>query len=190
LGEAVLQLIEARGWKVTTVPDATGVDGADSRTYYGGRFINLRADLDEAAMVKTLIHQAAHVLVHGGPPGRYLPQAVKEVEADSVAYVVAAAHAMPTDGYRFPDVADWAGDEAHKAVRDTQARISRAAQAIIAASPAEHEPGSKPPGADLALAALRQIDQEAAARRAELLDRMAGRDEMPAPVGADGPEVA
>ena len=195
LGEAVLHLIEARGWKVTTVPDATGVDGADSRTYYGGRFINVRADLDESAMVKTLIHQATHVLVHGGPPGRYVPQAVKEIEADSVAYVVAAAHAMPTDDYRFPDVARWAGEEAdpaHKdrAVRDTQARISRAAQAIIAASPAEHGPGSRPPGADLSLAALRQIDQEAAARRAELLDRMAGRAEIPPLAGAGGPEVA
>lgn len=194
LKEAVLELIEARGWKVTTVPDATWVDGADSRTYYGGRFVNVRADLDEAAMVKTLIHQATHVLVHCGPPGRYLLPAVKEIEADSVAYVVAAAHAMPTDGYRFPEVAGWAGeqsDPAHKdkAVRDTQARISRAAQAIIGASPAEHEPGSKPPGADLALAALRQIDQEAADRRAELLERMAGRDEMPAPAGAVGPEV-
>ena len=190
LGEAVQHLIEARGWKVTAVPDATWVDGADSRTYYGGRFINVRADLDDAAMVKTLIHQAAHVLVHGGPPGRYLPQAVKEVEADSVAYVVAAAHAMPTDRYRFPEVAGWAGEKADKTVRETQARISRAAQAIIAASPAEHEPGSKPPGADLALAAMRQIDQEAAARRAELLDRMADSYEMPAPAGANGPEVA
>ena len=195
LKEAVAELIEAQGWKVTTVFDASSLDGADSRTYYGGQFIDVRADLDDAALVKTLVHQAAHVLLHGGTPGRYLSQTVKEVEADSVAYVVAAAHAMPTDGYRFPEVARWAGeqgDPAHKdrAVRDTQARISRAAQAIIAASPAEHGPGSKPPGADLALAAMRQIDQEAAARKAELLDRMAGRDEMPAPPRVDGPEVA
>jgi hypothetical protein len=190
LKEVLLELIEARGWKVTTVSDATSLEGADSRTYYGGRFINVRADLDDATMVKTLIHQAAHVLVHGGPPGRYLPQTVKEVEADSVAYVVAAAHAMSTEGYRFPEVAGWAGEQADKAVRGTQARISRAAQAIIAASPAEHEPGSKPPGADLALAAMRQIDQEAAARRAELLDRMAGRGEIPEPAGADRPQMA
>ena len=192
LGEAVLHLIENRGWEVSSVPDATWVDGADGRTYYAGRFVTVRADLDDAAMVKTLVHQAAHVVLHGGPRGRYLAQAVKEVEAESVAYVVAAVHGMPAGGDRFAEVAAWASESANPADRDravleTQARIGKAAKAIIAVSPAEHEPGSRPPGADLALAAMGQIDS--ATRLAELLERMAPRDEMPSP-GADGPEVA
>jgi hypothetical protein len=56
----------------------------------------VRSDMDEAAMVKTLIHGAAHVLLHTSPPGTYLRRAVKEVEAESVAYVVASAHGMST----------------------------------------------------------------------------------------------
>ena len=62
-----------------------------------------------------------------------LPRALKEVEAESVAYVVASVHGMPTDDYSFPYVAGWAGEDADKAIRGTQARVNVAAQAIIAA---------------------------------------------------------
>ena len=188
LKEAMVALIEARGWTVTTAVDVTTFDGAHSRPSYRNRCIMVRGDLDDAAMVRALLQGAAHVVLHGDPPGRYLPQAMKELEAQSVAYVVAAAHAMSSDGASFPDVADWAGEQAAKAIRTNGARISRAARAIIAVSPADHVAGSTPPGADLALAALRRIDQEAAARKAELLDRISGH-EMPAPDVPPGPTL-
>lgn len=191
LGVAVLELIEDRGWKVTTVADATWVDGADSRAFYGGKFLTIRGDMDDQATVRTLVSGAAHVLLHDTPPGRYLPQPVKEVEAQSVAYVVAAVHGMTTDSFQFPDIATWADKDTDRAVRDSQARINRAAQAIIAASPADHEPGSKPPGTDLAVAAKRQADQEGARRDAELRARLAGRtDEGPPSAAYEGPGVA
>jgi hypothetical protein len=55
-------------------------------------------------------------------------------------------------------VAGWAGEDADKAIRGTQARVNAAAQAIIAASPAEHMGGAKPPGTDLALAQMRRLE--------------------------------
>ena len=125
----------------------------------------IRADMDDAAMVKTLIHEAAHVLLHQAPPTRYLPRALKEVEAESVAYVVASVHGMPTDGYSFPYVAGWAGGDADKAIRGTQARVNAAAQAIIAASPAEHAGGARPPGTDLAMAQVHRLEGEGAMAR-------------------------
>ena len=42
---------------------------------------------------------------------------MKEVEAESVAFVVAAAHGMPTDEYTFPYVAGWAASSANPARR-------------------------------------------------------------------------
>ena len=59
-------------------------------------------------MVKTSIHEAGHALLHETAPGMYLPRPRKEVEAESVAFVVADAHGMPTDDYNFPYVAAWA----------------------------------------------------------------------------------
>jgi len=141
-------------------------------------------------MVKTLIHESAHVLLHQSPPGCELPRPLKEVEAESVAYVVASVHGMPTDDYSFPYVAGWAGDDPGKAVRETQARVNVAARAIIAESPAEHVAGSKPPGTDLVLAAVRQLDGEAATRKAEREAQMAGNSAEAASARYGGPEVA
>ena len=164
LGVAVMALIESRGFTVDTVPDAGAINGANGQTNWGSRSVVGRADMDDAAMVKTLIHEAAHCLLHADPPGSYLPRPFKEVEAESVAFVVAAAHGMPTDGYTFPYVAGWAaGDDPAKAVQATQARVGRAARSIIEASPAPHDPGGKVPGAAAAVEVARQarLDQDA-----------------------------
>jgi hypothetical protein len=163
LGIAVMELIEANGFGVDTVADAAPLQGANGRTNWTDKTVTVRADMDDAAMVKTLIHEAAHVLLHQHPPGSFLARALKEVEAESVAYVVASVHGMSTDGYSFPYVAGWAGEAADKAIRDTQARVNRAARTIIGVSPAEHEAGGKPPGTDLAVASMRQLETESAA---------------------------
>ncbi len=155
LGAAVLDLIESRGFTVETVADSHAIGGANGVTRWDTRSVLIHSDIDDAAMVKTLIHEAAHVLAHAEAPGRFLPRPLKEVEAESIAYVVAAVHGMPTDGYSFPYVAAWAGEDASKAVTATQARVTQVARAIIEASPAPHASGGRPPGADAAIAASR-----------------------------------
>ena len=159
-----MELIETNGFNVDTVADAAHLQGANGRTNWTSKTVTVRADMDDAAMVKTLIHEAAHVLLHEHPPASFLSRALKEVEAESVAYVVASVHGMPTDDYSFPYVAGWAGDAADKAIRETQARVNRASRTIIGVSPAEHEVGGKPPGTDLAVATMRQLQAEASAR--------------------------
>jgi hypothetical protein len=93
--------------------------------------------------------------LHAAPPGHFLPRPLKEVEAESVAFIVAATHGMRTDDYSFPYIATWAGGEGPKAVVAAQSRVAQAASAIIAVSPAEHGSGGPVPGADLALEAAR-----------------------------------
>jgi len=153
LAGALLAMVEARGFQVDTAADAEAIDGANGRTNWASRTVVVRSDMDDAEMVKTLVHEAAHVLLHEGPPGRYLPRAIKEVEAESVAYVVAAAHGMSSDDYTFPYVAAWAGEDWAKAVARTQHRVASAARQVIEASPAPHLSGGKAPGAETALAA-------------------------------------
>ncbi|MDQ2727722.1 MAG: ImmA/IrrE family metallo-endopeptidase [Actinomycetota bacterium] len=171
LGVAVMGLIASRGFTVDTVADATSINGANGQTNWGAKTVLIRADMDDAAMVKTLLHEAAHVLLHERPPGFFLPRPLKEVEAESVAYVVAQVHGMATDGYSFPYVAGWAGANAAKAVTATQARVGQAATALIAVSPAAHDLGGKPPGATQALAAARQTDIDSGQRPEDLAAR-------------------
>ena len=153
LGAAVVQLIESHGFSVDTVADAAAIEGANGVTRWDTRSVSIRDDMDDAAMVKTLIHEAGHVLAHAEAPGQFLPRFLKEVEAESVAYLVASVHGMATDEYSFPYVAAWAGEDGAKAVAATQARVTQVARTIIDASPAPHVSGGKPPGAEAAIVA-------------------------------------
>jgi hypothetical protein len=164
LREAVVELIQRQGFSVGFAPNADALDGANGATRWDIRTVTVRSDMADSAQVKTLIHEAAHVLLHEEPPGRYLPRPVKEVEAESVAFVVAAVHGMATDDYSFPYVASWAGASASRAVAETQSRVASAAKAIIAVSPADHGTGGKAPGAEAAIAAARQRERPAAGR--------------------------
>jgi len=166
LGEAVMALVEARGFTVDPATDARDLNGANGVTRWDVKQVQVRSDMDDAAMVKSMIHEAAHVLLHEDPPGSLIPRNRKEVEAESVAFVVAAAHGMPTDGYSFPYVAGWAGDDPAKAIAQTQARVSKAAKAILEASPALIVSGSRVPGVDHAVETARQ-QREAEKQAAE-----------------------
>ena len=164
LGEAVMALIEGRGFAVGTVPDAAAIGGANGRTDWAARTVVVRADMDDAAMVKTLVHEAAHVLLHDGPAGRCLAREVKEVEAESVAFVVASAHGMDSGDYSFPYVAAWAGDDPAAAVESTGRRVATAARTILDTSPEEHGLGGRAPAAEPAAAAGQgQVIRHAAA---------------------------
>lgn len=145
LRAAVQALIEERGFAVESVPSSSALGGANGVTEWDPPRIRVRADMDEAAQVKTLIHEAGHVLLHAGPEGRAMSRSRKEVEAESVAYVVAATHGMQTDDYSFPYVMTWAGREGAAAVRTTQARVAAAALRIIERSPAARGTGGRPP---------------------------------------------
>ncbi len=171
LGEAVLKMIESRGFTVSTVPAARYLQGANGLTVFPAKTVQVRADMDDAAMVKTLIHEAAHVLLHNPDEAKTppLPPSHREVEAESVAFVVARAHGMPTDDYSFPYVAGWAGDDPDKVIAKTAQRVAATAKDIIAISPAEHGHGGK--------AALRLTPPAAAAAAAQA-------DHSPAAIGA------
>lgn len=110
---------------------------ANGRTSHLERTVVLRPDLSGAQSVKTLAHELAHVLLH--QPGE-LPdgftRARAEVEAESVAFVVCAAHGLATGEYTVPYVACWAGGD-RELVRDTGMRVLSAAREILTvASPA------------------------------------------------------
>ena len=108
----------------------------------------VRAEMDDAAMVKTLIHEAAHTILHdpeSDAAGALLPRGHKEVEAESVAFVVARAHGMSTDEYSFPYVAGWAGEETEQVIAKTAQRVANCARQVIAISPADSRSGTATP---------------------------------------------
>lgn len=82
--------------------------GANGLTDYAARLVLVDPGLEGAALLKTLVHELAHVELHR-VDGR--PREVKEVEAESVAHLTCAALGVATDGYSFPYVARWSGGD-------------------------------------------------------------------------------
>jgi hypothetical protein len=106
-----------------------GLDGCYSQTESA---IKLAAGLDGAQAVRAMAHELGHALLHG-PGGRELPAAARELQADSVAFLVldhcGIDGAAPCGRY----LASWGGDDARAALMAFAGEIDTAARRIIAA---------------------------------------------------------
>ena len=97
LWEGLAAQIEAAGFTVLRVPHEGAIHGANGMTDYTAKTVTVRENMDPAAQVKTLAHELGHVLLHGPDAEearRY--RGIGEVEAESVALMVGAAHGMDT----------------------------------------------------------------------------------------------
>lgn len=85
------------------------IGGANGLTNFETRQVAVRENMPDAAQVKTEGHELAHVLMHG-PDQEEARQhrGIGEVEAESVALMIGAAHGMDTSEYTIPYVAGWA----------------------------------------------------------------------------------
>ncbi len=87
---------------------------------------------DEVQQVKTLAHELGHALLH--EEGNELSRDQKEIEAESVAYVVSQSLGIDSSGYSFGYLTSWGhGDPeaVEKQLKDSGQRIQKAAHRII-----------------------------------------------------------
>jgi hypothetical protein len=151
LWDGLVALVEAEGYTVVRVPDAAAIRGANGMTDYLGRTVSVRMDMDPAAQVKTLGHELAHVRLHG-PENRDANhhRGIGEVEAESVALMVAAAHGMNTDAYTVPYVSGWASSVKDSSpvevVQATGRKVMGCANAILDALSTVQIGNGDPPG--------------------------------------------
>jgi len=151
LWEGLASLVEAEGFALVRVPDATTIGGANGMTDYTARTVTVRQDMDPAAQVKTLAHELAHVRMHG-PDNRDASvhhRGIGEVEAESVALMIGAAHGMDTSSYTIPYVAGWAGTAKDKdpvqVVQATGEGVRKTASAILDALDTVQQVGTGDP---------------------------------------------
>src|SRR6478752_5950791 len=138
LWDALATGLHSRGYTVRRgqppTPTANGV------TTFSKRSVVIRADVDGAQAVKTLAHEYAHVLLHDPalfPSGQTVGcRGEAEVEAESVAYLIAACHGLDTGDYSFAYVAHWAeGRDLAAIMASTGTRILSAANTILDIAP-------------------------------------------------------
>lgn len=106
--------------------------GANGYTRPDTRVVRVRDDVSDAQACKTLAHELGHVLLHADDMGAYVAhRGVAEVEAESVAYVVADACGLATDAYSLPYVAGWSDGDA-ATITATATRVVETSRRILA----------------------------------------------------------
>ena len=128
---ALVAFAESIGFKVV-------VQGMASPSLNGycshlDKLIAISAANDEAMQVKTLAHEIGHALLHGESTPGDMTRGEKELEAESVAFIVGKELGLDTGDYSFGYVASWAqgGDKALEALKASAARIHDAAKQVI-----------------------------------------------------------
>jgi len=105
--------------------------------------------------VARLAHEVGHMRMHSAEEvagaGSITCRGVREVEAESIAYIVLAHHGLKTGGSSFPYVASWAStvdqNEPEKVIQTTGARVVSVARELIESTSrhvkAEREPAGQ-----------------------------------------------
>ncbi|MFT3862373.1 ArdC-like ssDNA-binding domain-containing protein [Micropruina sp.] len=151
LWDGLVAQVEVSGFEVLRVPDAGQIGGADGLTDYTARQVSVRIDVTEANQVATLVHELAHVLMHD-PTDHEARQhrGIREVEAESVALMIGAAHGMDTSSYTIRYVAGWASSvkdtEPAEVIKATGERVRKTALAILDQLDTHQAGNGTPPG--------------------------------------------
>ena len=153
LWDALSQQVADAGFALSRVSDATQLGGANGMTDFGSRTVLVRQDVSDAQAVKTLAHELAHVLLHDpvarGPvdsdvdspvdqsstssvavQGARLDRDIKEIEAESVAYLVTAHAGLDAGDYSFGYVAGWSAGSDTAALTTVASRVLATARSI------------------------------------------------------------
>jgi antirestriction protein ArdC len=132
LWEQLAELAKSDGFTL----ERGACSGAYGHTRFDDRTIRIRADVDPAQAVKTLAHEIGHIRAdhearflgdyHRSPACR----GRAEVEAESIAYLIAAEAGLDTSNYSVAYVANWSGGDT-RILRETASHVLATGRAIL-----------------------------------------------------------
>jgi len=152
LWDGLAAIVRDEGFSLSMVTDVSELRGANGVTDFRARAVIVRDDMDASARVKTLAHELAHIRMHGPESDASSHRGIGEVEAESVALMIGAAHGMDTSDYTIPYVSSWAnsvqGRTPTEVIQETGERVRRTAAAILDQLPTTQGGAGDPPGLD------------------------------------------
>ncbi len=139
--------------------------GANGDTSHPEGRIRVVSSNSEAQQAKTLAHEIGHALLHdpGVEVTKDLERGLKELEAESTAYVICMALGMDTSDYSFGYVAGWAGGapEALQGIKASTGRIQKAATAVLKTFEVDEPVVEATNDVGIEMAAERSVDVDA-----------------------------
>jgi len=140
-------LIHDDGYRIERGPCRLGANGY---TDFAARVVRVRVDVEPAQAVKTLAHELGHI--RANHEHRFTDYATSaacrgqaEVEAESIAYLIAAEAGLDSATYSVPYLASWSGGDVDL-LRESMARVVTVARAATD----DDRVGSWPPAPEAA----------------------------------------
>jgi DNA primase len=131
LWQSLATMVYDHGYTLQRGPSTRGENGF---TLPSEKVIQVTEGLSDAQSAKTLIHEVAHMLLHTEDKtlteDAILHRNVAEIEAESVAYIVAEVHGLPTESYSVPYVAGWSNGKTEQ-IAATADRVLKTAKRIL-----------------------------------------------------------
>ena len=115
------------------VPIAEKVIADGSKGYYSiiKNLIAINAGMSPDQTAKTLIHEYAHSQLHNTEAGAKLDRSTKEVQAESVAFIVSNHFGIDTSEYSFEYLASWSSGKDLKELKQSFDLIQKTANKFI-----------------------------------------------------------
>lgn len=93
--------------------------------------IAIKESLGEAHIIKTTIHEIAHSILHSDLKNKDKDSSTREVEAESIAYVVSNTLGIDTSSYSFGYVGAWSKDKELTQLKSSLDTIQKTANDLI-----------------------------------------------------------
>lgn len=93
--------------------------------------IVIKNGLSDEQTIKTLFHETAHSLLHSEEDASMKSREVKELEAESVAFICCERFGIDSSDYSFPYIASWVQEETMDELKGALSRIQNCAEKII-----------------------------------------------------------
>jgi hypothetical protein len=110
-------------------------EGCDGRCSYTAEQIYVRNDMEEAKTVEVLIHEIGHAYMHDKTRFEEAKEHLKvisdrEIQAESLSYIVTHKLGLDTSGFSFPYIAAWSSNHTEQEVMNAMIYIRDEADAF------------------------------------------------------------
>ena len=109
------------------------IEDSDTRGFcsFGQQKIVVREGMPPAQTLKTAVHEIAHAIMHDPASEDRPDRHTREVEAESVAFLVCDKLGLDTSDYTFPYLAGWSGSQELEQLHASLDRIQHVANVLI-----------------------------------------------------------